>query len=274
MKKDIFDYLDYKSYIKDYIRAQPRVGRGIRMAIANHLNSPVSHISQVLNGKSQFSLEQAESANEYFGHTSEESYFFLLLVQMGRAGTPALKARLKQQLQQTLDRRSVLKERLGVKQTLSEKDQATFYSSWLYGVIHMMITIPEFQSKEAISDYLGISLKKTAEILEFLISIGLAVQMQNNRFQVGTARIHLGHDSPMISKFHTNWRMQAIRSLEKEDQGKDLHYSSVITISDQDFTKIKSILIKCIEEVKLIIKDSPCEGVHSFCIDFYNIRKI
>ncbi len=121
-----------------------------------------------------------------------------------------------------------------------------------------------------VSEYLGISLKRTAEILEFLVSIKLALPVENGRFTVGTSRIHLGSDSPMISKFHTNWRMQAIRSLETEDKN-DLHYSSVITISDEDFKKIKSLLVKYIEEIKLIVKESPSEKVHSLCLDFFQI---
>ncbi|OQW50415.1 MAG: hypothetical protein A4S09_01080 [Proteobacteria bacterium SG_bin7] len=242
------------------------------MAMAHHISTPVSHISQVLNGKSQLSLEQAESINDFLGHTSDESQFFLLLVQIGRAGTRALKNRLSQQAEQILEKRLVLKDRLGVTQPLSKENQAIFYSSWLYGAIHVMLTIPQFQSKESISDYLGISLKRTAEILEFLVSIELAIPLENGRFGVGTSRIHLGSDSPMISKFHTNWRMQAIRSLDKEDGKSDLHYSSVITISDEDFKKIKNLLVKYIEEIKLIVKNSPSQKLHSFCLDFFHVN--
>ncbi len=144
-----------------------------------------------------------------------------------------------------------------------------FYSSWIYGAIHVMLTIPEFQTKEAIAKYLNLSLKKTAEILEFLVSIGLAKQSVSGRFEIGEARIHLGSDSPLISKFHTNWRMQAIRSLEKEDLKEDLHYSSAVTLSEEDFLKIKSLLVKHIEEIKAIIRDSSAEGVHCFSIDLF-----
>lgn len=271
MKKDLFDYKDYKSYLSAYIKAQPKGGRGIRLAMAQHMGSPVSHISQILNGKSHLSLEQAESVNEFLGHTQEESQYFILLVQLSRAGTPALRKRLSFQIQQILEKRLILKDRLGVKQTLSKESQMEFYSSWLYGAVHVMLTIPKFQSKETISQHLGISLKRTAEILEFLVSTGLAVQKDKGKFDIGEARIHLGSDSALISKFHTNWRMKAIQSLEKETASEDLHYSSAITISDSDFLKIKSQLVKCIEEIKQVIRDSPAEGVHSFNIDFFKL---
>ena len=135
----------------------------------------------------------------------------------------------------------------------------------------MILTIPEFQTKESIAKHFGISLKRTAEILDFLVSIGLARQNQKGKFEIDQARIHLGSDSPLISKFHTNWRIKAIQSLDRENKSEDLHYSSAITVSQADFLKIKSMLVKHIEELKAIIKDSPAEGVHCFNIDLFRL---
>jgi len=51
----------------------------------------VAFVSQILNEVSIFSLEQAEGLNSLLGHSADESDFFLLLVQCGRAGTHALR---------------------------------------------------------------------------------------------------------------------------------------------------------------------------------------
>ncbi len=271
MKKNVFDYKDYKAYLKATILAKPKGGRGIRLALARSIGCPVSHISQVLTGSSHLSMEQAEGVNEYFGHTLEEANFFLLLLQYSRAGTHALRNRLDSQIQQTLEKRLILKERLGIKATLSVEDQSTFYSSWIYGAIHVMLSIEKFQTKESIANYLGISIKRVGEILEFLSSIGLAVPIESGRFKIGTNRIHLGNDSPLISKFHTNWRMQAIRSLDHDRSKEDLHYSSAVTLSDDDCMRIKSLLVNTIDEIKQIIKGSKEEGAHCFSVDFFKL---
>jgi uncharacterized protein (TIGR02147 family) len=144
MKKDIFEYKDYKSYVNAYILSQTHGGRGIRLALAKAMSSPVSHISQILNGKSQLSMEQAECVNEFFGHTQDEAQFFLLLVQYGRAKTQNLRKRMQGQIQQILEKRFILKDRLGIKQVLSKDHQTEFYSSWVYGAIHVMLTIARF----------------------------------------------------------------------------------------------------------------------------------
>lgn len=271
MRKDLFDYRDYKTYLLELIVSRPKRGRGMRMALAQSIGAPISHVSQVLGGHFHFSLEQAEGVNQFFEHTAEEANFFLLLVQLGRAGTPALKKRLEIQLAQIMEKRLVLKDRLGVKASLSLEDQATFYSSWLYGAVHVMLSLEKFQTREEISRYLGVSQKRIAEILEFLNSIGLAVKKENGRYGIGTARIHLGSDSPLISKFHSNWRMRAIRSLESDTTENDLHYSSAITIAEADVIRIKSLLVKYIEEIKTIVRESKEEGVHCFALDFFRL---
>ena len=113
-------------------------------------------------------------------------------------------------------------------------------------------------------------MRRTGEILEFLVSLGLAIQ-KGNHYEVGASRVHLGGDSPMISKHHINWRLQAIQSLERENREVDLHYSSVISISKEDTLKIKSLLVDSIEKTKAVIKESKEEELHSFCLDFFKI---
>lgn len=272
MKKDVFEFRDYKSFLKAFIKEQPRGGRGVRMAMARAAGCPVSHVSQILTGKSHLSFEQAEGLNAFFGHTQEQSNFFFLLIQMARAGTPALRDRLHKQMQSILEKRLVLKERLGVKQSISEADQATFYSSWLYGAVHVLLTIPEFQSVQMVAQKLRLSMTRANEIVEFLQSIGLVTSTPDGRIVVGTTRIHLGSDSPLIAKFHTNWRIKSIQSLEKENFKEDLHYSSAITVSKADALMLKESLIKKIEEVKTVIRDSPAEELHCFSLDFFSLE--
>ena len=216
-------------------------------------------------------MEQAEGVNEFLGHTEEEAQFFFLLLQLSRAGTAALRKRLENQIQQIAKRRHFLKERLGVKESIGPEDQAKFYSTWLYGAVHVIVSIEKFRTKEAISKHLGISLKRAGEILEFLESLRLVIKDGHGKYSMGTARVHLGNDSPMISKFHTNWRMKTIQALENEDFTDNLHYSSAVTISEADRDRIKSMLVKTIDEIKKIIKDSKEEGIHSLSFDFFRI---
>lgn len=270
MDKDLFQFLDYRAYLMAWISAQPNRGRGVRTALARAMGSPVSHISQVLSEVSHFTPEQAEEVNVFLGHSSEEAEFFLLLLHLERAGTPRLRQRLQSRIEEIRQRRLILRERLAVKDKVSEQDQARFYSSWHYAAIHILLTIERYQTKDSIARYLGLSIRRTSEVLEFLVSLGLASESAGC-FKVGTAHIHLGNESPMISKHHVNWRLQAIRALDREDSMKSLHYSSVVSISRADVTKIKTLLVKAIESAKAVIRDSKEEELHSFCLDLFPV---
>lgn len=52
----------------------------------------------------------------------------------------------------------------------------------------------------------------------------------------------------------------------------DLFYSSVVTLSKADITKIKSKLVQWITETKSIIRESKEEEVYSFNLDFFKVR--
>ena len=271
MTKEIFEYQQYKVYLNDWIKEQPNRGYGLRSAIAEALHCQVAYVSQVLNANAHFNLEQAESLNRFLGHVKDESHFFLLLVQSARAGTVPLKEYFTDQIQQVLQRRVVLKDRLDVKKTLGLQDQATYYSAWYYSAVHVALSIETLQTKEALARYLGLSVGKTAEILKFLISVGLASQSEGG-FKIGTTRIHLADDSPMISKHHSNWRIKAIESMDKSATDTDLHYSSVVTISNDDVLKIKSMLVRSISETKSVIRDSKEEQIYCFALDFFRLK--
>lgn len=268
MRKELFDYLDYKHYINDRIKQSPSKGRGIKLKMAEHLHCQSAFISQVLNGLPHFSLEQAVKLNKFFGHTHDESKFFILLLQISRAGTVELKDFFRRDVKEILAKRSDLKNRIDIKKSLRPMDQQVYYSSWHYAAVHMLLAIKEFQYPESIADRLHLERGKVIEILNFLVQTGLAKKVENN-FEIGVTRIHLDNDSPQIQRHHTNWRMQAINSIDKNLKS-DLHFSTVVSMNPTDLPALKEILIKAIEDSRKIIRDSKEEQLVCLCIDLFS----
>lgn len=132
-----------------------------------------------------------------------------------------------------------------------------------------MLTIPRFQSKEAIATYLKMSPKLVTEVLDFLILVGLAIK-SGGKFLTGSAKIHLEKDSPLISKHHTNWRMVAIRSFENEESD-NLHFSSVFTLTEKDADQIRSILLGAIEKSVAVVTEAKEEITMSMTMDFFKL---
>ena len=99
------------------------------------------------------------------------------------------------------------------------------------------------------------------------------VSREGDHYLPGTSRVHLGTSSPMITRHHINWRMQAIGALEREDGRPNdaLHYSSVVSVATDDVLKIKSLLVKAIENTKKVVRESGEEELHSICLDFFRV---
>ncbi len=273
MNKTIYQYRDYKKYLHDYIQSQPGKGYGFRSRIAETTHCDTAYVSQVLRQNAHFSLEQAEDLNDLLGHTQDESEYFLLLIQLARAGTPKLRARTEKLLQGYIEKSQVLKHRVDIKQTLGELDQVRYYSAWYYAAVHILIAIPEFRTRDLIAARLGLSSEKVSQILEFLLSVGLASKL-GDHYSIGTNRIFLGNDSMMLSKHHNNWRVKAIEMINRNSLQGDLnlHLSTVLSFAKKDVAAVKEKLIQGIEEARKIVRESnPEEDIYCLGVDFFRL---
>lgn len=158
---------------------------------------------------------------------------------------------------------------MNISNELGDTAKATYYSDYLYSAIHIIITIPKFQTPKAISEAFGISLKKTSEILEFLKTNGLVTE--NSGKLVPTSKyLFIDKDSPFILQHHTNWKMQTIQNVRKNDS-TDLHLSMTVTLSEKDSKILQRRISEFIEEISETIKKSPEEKLMAIGIDFFDV---
>ena len=270
MIKQIYDFDDYKNYLLH--RTGPMGTRsGVRSGLASVTGCNTAYVSQVLNKQAHFSLEQAERINHFLDHTEEEAHFFLLLIQFSRAGTVRLKKYFEFQLIKMKEQRLNIQKRLGVRKTLSAADQATYYSNWQYGGVHVALSIPALQSPAELAKYFDLPLSKIKRILDFLVSVGLAKESSQG-WEIGENHIHLSKDSENILRHHANWRLKAIELLDRELEN-DIHYASVVTISKKDAFKIKDMIIENLQVMNRDISRSKEEEVYCFTTDFFRLGK-
>lgn len=266
----IFEYRDYKAFISDALAARASSARGSRSALAASVDCQTSYVSQVLSGPAHFSLEQGMKVADHLHLTKEEEHFLLLLIQHARAGSDRLQKYFSKAIEEEVHRRLDLKTRFKTQKRTKEEHQAVLYSAWYYVAIHVLLSIPGFQTAESLARKLDLSPGLVRDALRFLVSCGLA-KAEGSRFVISEQQTHLGGDSPMIKKHHANWRLQAIRSIERDYDQKNLHYSSAVSLSVQDVAKVKSILVETIEDIKQVVRPSPAEVVYSFNIDLFGI---
>lgn len=270
--KPIFEYRDYKLYLQAVSKQRPGRGRGFRADLARAANCQTAYISQVLGGHAQLSLDQAYAISQFLIHSKEETRFFILLIQYSRAGSRELKAHFLELMEEEIKKQLNLKERFKIRHSLSQEDQATYYSDWTYAAVHIAVTVPKLQTAEAIGDFFELPPSKVQKVLKFLVATGLINQQRPGQYAVGPTRLHLPSDSPLISKHHVNWRLKAMNSLERESD-TDLHYTSVVSLSQEDVLNIKTRLVKEIEAYNAIIKPSKEETMCCLALDFFSLDK-
>jgi len=264
-----FDYTEYKPFLTAWILAQPHKGHGSKAAMARAAACQTAYISQVVLGSAHLSAEQAEKLAHFFKFSEEETGYFILLVQKDRAGTESLRKHCLRQISKIQEQRAQLKNRVEAKTQLNSEAQSTYFSSWIYSAIHVLTTIPEFQNRERIATHLQLPLSVVDEVLKFLVSVQLVIN-EKGRLKPGIARMHLPHDSPVISKHHINWRLQSVRDLELRND-ESLHYSSCVSLSKKDAAAIRKQLLSSIESIKAKVKESSEEVLYSFCLDLFEI---
>lgn len=266
---NVFDFNDYKKYLNSWLKERHRQGqKGLRSRLAEALSCQSAYVSRVLNADAHFNLDQADMINQFCNHSVAESEFLFLLVQWARAGTPSLRKYFVTKIEHERNLRLNLKERLAVKNTISKSDEALYFSRWQNAAVHVALLVPALQDKDSLASRLGIPVTQVIEIIEFLRTLGLVADGGQNDYSPGTNRLHLGKDSPMLPRHHSNWRLRAIDTIEK-NLNAGLHYSSVVSIAKSDVDRIKEIIIQGIEAANAVIKDSPEETLASLCVDFY-----
>lgn len=267
----IFNYQDYRKFLKSKLGDRPDRRSGARSRLAKHLGCHTTFVSHVLQGRADFSPEQALALTTFLDLDELESEYFVLLLQWQRAGTVQLQAYYHSKIERLRHERQVLKNQLEDLDELDTLKRAQYYSHWLYAAIHMIVDIPEFQTVSAIAAGLKISDSRALEVLQELERMQL-IEHHQGLYQTGKVQLHLGSDSSEIRKHHTNWRLRALDSLDRNLKD-EFHYSGIFTLSRDDFDVLKMILSKNLKSMIKTIQESNPEDVCSLNIDLFRINQ-
>lgn len=267
--KSVFEEKDHYSYLSAQLDPR-RAARGTKLRLAKHPRVQPAFISQVLKRKHPLSLELAESANTFLGHSLEESEYFLLMVSHDRAGTVALRQVYKRSMDDFLRRRQEVIGRLGRKGEISSAAQGVYYSSWLYSAIHVATTIPHLRKLKPLLDFFGIPLGRMREILQFLQENRL-IEKSGEDFLATKNWIRLARTSPLINKLHSNWREVAVANLAYQTE-EDLNFSGIYSLDEASAREIREALLECIKKQVKVIEQAPEKKLYVLGVDFFSLK--
>ena len=164
-------------------------------------------------------------------------------------------------------KRQLLKTRVVNEAEIPAQHKSKYYSSWIYGAIRVALTVPQLRRKEALARKFSLSENRLTDALQFLEEAGL-IEKKGDLYFPTALSLHLGNESDLVTRHHTNWRLRALDSIS-ESSLDDVHFSSVVSLSHSDVQKLKALLANFIQKSQELIRPSPEEVVYSLCADFF-----
>lgn len=264
-----FEYLDYKRFLKDYLLSMPRNGYGQAKRLSDYLGVSSVAVSQVLSGDKHFTPEQGLQVCEFFGFDEQTTEYLLLLLSKERAGSEKLTKYYLEQIKTKQNTLKSIKSHVVASQDLTEEQKAIYYSNWYYSGIRLLTSIEGFNSIDVIAERFGLTRRKVAQVLKFLVEHGLCVE-DNGKTKLATASIYLSPNSVHINNHRRNWRVKGLEKLT-EPNDDEIFFSNPCSLSESDFLEIKSQLTKTIGEISKRIQDSPEEKLACLNIDWFKV---
>lgn len=264
---NLYDFSDYRSFLKAWIEWAKQDGRSNLSKLAQVAQVHGTFLSHVLKGNKSLSLEQASLIAEHISLSKLEEDYFLILIQIDKAGNQRLKNYWLAKKKEIEQEKNKLKSRLEKHQELSAEDKAIFYSSWIYTAVWSATAIENGQSLQQLADRFQMPRNKIEEVVSFLVQAGFCSE-KKGIFTIADIHLHIPNESPLVVKHHTNWRMKAIQKMDTRSE-EELFFTAPMSISLKDFDRIRERINVLIKEAVDIAKDSPAEEIVCLNIDFF-----
>lgn len=263
----IYQFNSYKDFFNDWVQKQPKSGHGEYRRLAISLGVSTTLISQIFNGNKQVSLEIASDICDYLHLNDDESEYFLLLVEHDKAGSYKLQNRIKKQVKDRQDKAKKLENRLKKETVLDETARQTYYSSWIYPALRILVDLPSMSSIEQIATHLEIPKNQLIKILDFMMQNNLIIQ-QNGKFEMGSSSVYLPPSDPLASRNHQNWRNLGYQKMIFSNES-NFFYTGLYSLSEEVADHIRQKLPDFIEDILKRVKPSHSETTRCLNIDFF-----
>lgn len=267
MMTALYQDTDYKRFLAHTIAANKT--RGYQTRLAKAAGCQKSFLSQVLNTHIHLTLDHAAGLCHFWQLNEMDSAYFLDLVNFARAGSRELKEFLKKRMNKARKQAEHIASRIEHATFLPVDHLVAYYSNWYMAAIHVLLSISEYQTLEAIAHRLRLPLDLVASCVQELCRMSL-IEATDHGWKVLQSDLFLQEGSPLVKTYHTAWRHKAITNLERTGP-EALHYTTVYAMSRRDIEKLREKILHMIEEARQLMKPSPEEDMVCFACDFFRV---
>lgn len=269
--KTIFEYLDYRQFLADYI--EERKDRGISARAVSKragFKSP-NYMQLIIEGRRNVSPASMAKLVDYFKFKGAEREFFEHLVLMNQAKTT-------EQKQYYFEKLSASKKYIALKHL--EHDQYEYFSKWYYAAVRELVLLPDFSDDpEWIARTLtpNITMKAAHEAMELLLRLGLIRRIAKGRYEQVDRNIGTPAEIATMAawKFHREMMQRSAESLDLINS-RDRELSALtVAISRDDFEKAKRRIQEFHRKLHADLSESTKhESVYQLNIQFFPLSEV
>jgi len=209
---DVFAYLDYRAYLRDYYNARKAAGRGFSYRSFSRragLKSP-NYLKLVVDGERNLSADMAERFAQACGLKDDEVRYFVDLVAFGQAAT------LSERNQHYARLTGFQRYRNAHKLDLAH---AAYYSAWYMPAIRELAARADFRGDPswiAVQLLPPIAPSEAARALETLLELGLLVKEEDGSIRQADALLSTGPETRglHIASYHRAMMQRAMESID------------------------------------------------------------
>ena len=198
-KPNVFDYLDYRAYLRDLIQKSPR---GLQTKMAEAAECQATYLIRVMKENAHLTEDQAFRIARFLKKPANETHYFLNLLRYERASDPDLKRYYHAQLEShaRTQKRDVL-ERLDLSEQKSAQVQIGMFSSWHASTIHLATACPQLRTVRTIAKQLDVDVDVVRKTLQFFRGARIC---ESRGRTIHALRTELAHFTRVTSLFDSS----------------------------------------------------------------------
>ncbi len=271
---DLFKYLDFRRYLKDYYREQKQK-KGSRFSFRTFsrmagLSSP-NFLQLVMEGKRNLGPDGIHAFAKALRLNKEETSYFENLVHFNQASTD-------EERNEWYRRLSTSKKYREIKEI--EKDYFVYFSHWYYAAIRELVLLPDFkEDPDWIARKLSppITVREAKVALELLQKLGFLKREKSGRLAQAERNITTPREvqSLAIANFHRQMMKQAAESIERTLPDKRDISALTLALSEEKFKEAKRRIQEFRRELNVLLsEDGKAETVYQINFQIFNLSEV
>ncbi len=268
--KTIYEYLDYRDYLKDYLDARKGTGLSIRSISAKAGFKSPNYFRLLMDRKRNLSPTSLAKLMDLFKFKGAEREFFENLVFMNQAKTTEQKDYYFEKLNDS-------KKYIALKHL--EHDQYEYFSKWYYAAIRELVLLPGFvNDPEWIARRLvpNIPIRAAKEAMELLFRLGLVRSAAGEIEQVDR---HIGtpHEIAAMAawKFHREMMDRSVDSLDLCTPADRELSALTVGISHKQYKKMRRKIREFRKKLHADLEgEELADSVYQLNIQFFPLSEV